>query len=228
MAPRPLEIFQNSSPSVSFWTLADVQSAGFGGGSAAAAAPSPLPEVPWHDEQFVSADFLALPMPFTGFFLAFSAGGATHSPCAHAAPDTPARNAAATAAAVNVFRNDLMGSPLCYLIVSPSQRCHCSMPVRRVNPHAPRSVPHHWRPRAASMSSTRVNFTRGRPCTRPCATSISLSLCQSWYDTHRGWRSRRKRSAAADSGCSGFTVAPCARSSIMHATVSAASGLLVP
>src|SRR5687767_15824857 len=113
MAPRPLEIFQKSSPSLWLWTLADVQSAGFGGGSAAAAAPSPLPEAPWQDAQFVSADFLALPMPFSGFFFAFSAAGAAHSPCAHAAPETPARNAAATAAAVNIFPNGLMGSPLC-------------------------------------------------------------------------------------------------------------------
>src|SRR5688572_8971410 len=113
MAPRPLEIFQKSSPSDWVCTFADVQSAGLGGGSAAAAAPSPLPLAPWHDAQLVSADFLALPMPFSGFFFAFSAAGATHSPCAHAAPDTPARNAAATAAAVTILPNGLMASPLC-------------------------------------------------------------------------------------------------------------------
>ena len=54
IAPRPLLIFQNSSPSVSDATLAEVQSAGFGGGSAAAAGPSPLPFGPWHVTQLVS------------------------------------------------------------------------------------------------------------------------------------------------------------------------------
>ena len=57
MAPRPFEIFQNSSPSASACTLDDVQSAGLGGGSAAAAAPSPLPLAPWQVTQLVSMVF---------------------------------------------------------------------------------------------------------------------------------------------------------------------------
>src|SRR5256885_11741869 len=67
MAPRPFVIFQKISPSVSFATLSDVQSAGFGGGSAAAAGPSPFPLGPWHVTQFVSTIVFAVPMPFTGF-----------------------------------------------------------------------------------------------------------------------------------------------------------------
>src|SRR3977135_3249742 len=46
IAPRPLLIFQNSSPSVSAAIFDDVQSAGLGGGSAAAAGTSPLATVP--------------------------------------------------------------------------------------------------------------------------------------------------------------------------------------
>jgi hypothetical protein len=42
MGPRPFEIFQKSSPSVSFFVLSPVQFAGLGL-SAAAAGPSPLP-----------------------------------------------------------------------------------------------------------------------------------------------------------------------------------------
>src|SRR5262245_59628961 len=101
MAPRPLVIFQNSSPSASAWTFADVQSAGLGGGSAAAAAPSPLPLAPWHVTQLVSAFFLAFPTPFTGFFIALASAGAFHSPWAHAAviPAPATRVAAVTAMA---------------------------------------------------------------------------------------------------------------------------------
>src|SRR5881296_1168989 len=84
MAPRPFVIFQKISPSVSFATLSDVQSAGFGGGSAAAAGPSPFPPGPWHVTQFVSTIVFAFPMPFTGFFRFFASGGATHGSCADA------------------------------------------------------------------------------------------------------------------------------------------------
>src|SRR5437773_11727815 len=59
IAPRPLLIFQKSSPSVSLACFFDVQSAGFGGGSAAAVGLSPLPLGPWHVAQFCSACFLA-------------------------------------------------------------------------------------------------------------------------------------------------------------------------
>src|SRR5437867_3441427 len=82
MAPRPFDIFQNNSPSVCFWTASEVQFAGFGGGSAAAAGPSPLPEGPWHDTQFVSTAFFALPTPLTGFFIALASAGATQGPWA--------------------------------------------------------------------------------------------------------------------------------------------------
>src|ERR1044071_4867893 len=85
MAPRPLLIFQKSSPSVSLATRADVQSAGFGAGKAAAAGPSPLPLAPWQVTQLVSMFFFALPTPLTGFFVALASAGAFHSPWAQAA-----------------------------------------------------------------------------------------------------------------------------------------------
>src|SRR2546422_5385634 len=72
IAPRPLLIFQKSSPSVSLASFFDVQSAGFGGGSAAAAGPSPLPLGPWHVAQFCSASFLASARSFASPFLARS------------------------------------------------------------------------------------------------------------------------------------------------------------
>src|SRR5262245_51982684 len=114
MAPRPLLIFQKISPSVSPWTRADVQSAGLGGGSAAAAGPSPLPDVPWQVTQFVSTVFLALPTPLTVFFAAATHfGSAFHSPCAQvrpaAAPATSAVDAATTTAD---FRTGCMWPPL--------------------------------------------------------------------------------------------------------------------
>src|SRR5262249_54588502 len=81
IGPRPLEIFQNSSPSVSSCTRLDVQSAGFGV-SAAAAAPSPLPFAPWQDAQLTLAIFSPCSTTFlsagNGFFLALSASGTTH------------------------------------------------------------------------------------------------------------------------------------------------------
>jgi hypothetical protein len=52
MAPRPVVIFQNSSPSESSWTRFDVQSAGFGL-SATAAGLSPLPPAPWQATQLI-------------------------------------------------------------------------------------------------------------------------------------------------------------------------------
>ena len=36
------------------------------------------------------------------------------------------------------------------------------------------------------MSSTRVNFSRGRPRARPRASSTSLSFSQSAYETYWG------------------------------------------
>src|SRR6266403_432124 len=119
IAPRPLLIFQNSSPSVSDATFDEVQSAGLGGGSAAAAGPSPLPPGPWHVTQFCSASFLASARSFaspflaaSGFFTFFASAGAFHSPCAQTPDATPAASAAAATATVNGLRNDLMGSPL--------------------------------------------------------------------------------------------------------------------
>src|SRR6476646_4165294 len=112
MAPRPFDIFQKISPSVCFWTLADVQFAGFGAGSAAAAGPSPWPEAPWHETQLVSTAFLALPTPLTGFFSAFASGGATQGPWAETtkAPAETTRVIAATAIP-NDFSNGLMKPP---------------------------------------------------------------------------------------------------------------------
>ena len=46
----------------------------------------------------------------------------------------------------------------------------------------PARRPH--RPSAASISSTRVNFTRGRPEARPRATSSASSRCQSGHATN--------------------------------------------
>src|SRR5262245_5751509 len=112
MAPRPLEIFQNSSPSVSLWTLAEVQSAGLGGGSAAAATPSPLPEAPWHVTQLVSTICFAFPMPFTGFFMALASAGAVHSPCADTtAIPAPATNTTAARAVLTNLASLLIGLP---------------------------------------------------------------------------------------------------------------------
>src|SRR5256885_14648733 len=80
IAPRPLLIFQNSSPSVSAAIFDDVQSAGLGGGSAAAAGPSPLPPLPWQVTQFCSASFLPSapsiwPPLFVGLFEVFATAG---------------------------------------------------------------------------------------------------------------------------------------------------------
>src|SRR6266571_6986650 len=110
--PRPFSIFQKSSPSVSFASLADVQSAGFGGGRAAAAGPSPLPPGPWQVTQLVSIVFLALPTPFTGFCFFFASAGAAHSPCAHAADAaTPTTSVATAAITASDFPNGLMTPP---------------------------------------------------------------------------------------------------------------------
>src|SRR4029450_3393670 len=116
MAPRPFDIFQKISPSVSFWTAADVQLAGFGGGSAPAAGPSPLPEAPWHETQFVSIDFFAFPTPFTGFFIALASAGPTHGPWAETTV-TPvhARSETAVTAMLSDFQNGLMTPPLALL-----------------------------------------------------------------------------------------------------------------
>src|SRR5882724_2743808 len=117
IAPRPLLIFQNSSPSVSAAIFDDVQSAGLGGGSAAAAGPSPLPPLPWQVAQFCSASFLPSATSFgssffVGFLVFFASAGAFHSPCAQTPDATAVASAAAATATVNGLRNDLMGSPL--------------------------------------------------------------------------------------------------------------------
>src|SRR5262249_47388250 len=113
IAPRPFDIFHKSSPSVSFCTASDVQFAGLGGGSAAAAGPSPLPPGPWHETQLVSTVFFALPMPLIGFFVAFASGGATQGPWAEttAAPAETTRTIAATAMPSD-FADALMKPPL--------------------------------------------------------------------------------------------------------------------
>ena len=83
MGPRPVVIFQKISPSESFWTRTDVQSAGFGF-SATAAGPFPLPLSPWQDMQFNLATFSPCSAVFlslgSGLFFAFSESGATHGP----------------------------------------------------------------------------------------------------------------------------------------------------
>src|SRR5437879_12997262 len=89
MAPRPFDIFQKISPSDWLWTAAAVQLAGLGGGSAAAAGPSPFPLAPWHETQFVSTATFAVPTPFTGFFIALASAGATPSPCAVSSTTPP-------------------------------------------------------------------------------------------------------------------------------------------
>jgi len=89
-----------------------------GGGSAAAAGPSPLP-LPWHDWQLVSTSFLASAISFLsaflsarGFFIALASAGAFHSLCAHTADTAPAPTTAAAAMTINDLRHALMGSPL--------------------------------------------------------------------------------------------------------------------
>src|SRR5262245_41839782 len=101
MAPRPSLILQKRIASLSPWIFAEVQWAGLGGGRAAAAGPSPLPDAPWQVTQFVSTVFLASPTPFTLFLaLLTHLASAFHSPCAQArpAPPTSAAEAAMTTA----------------------------------------------------------------------------------------------------------------------------------
>ena len=56
------------------------------------------------------------------------------------------------------------------------------------------------------MSSTRVNFTRGRPRARPRSTSISFSRSQSAYETYLGLalldQSLQRRRRPAPPACS--------------------------
>src|SRR5688500_12096105 len=115
IAPRPLEIFQKISPSVSLATFADVQSAGLGGGSAAAAGPFPLPPGPWQEAQLVSTSFLALAsvclssfLPASGFLRLLASAGAFHSPCAQTAVPAPTATRAEAATTIDNLRNALM------------------------------------------------------------------------------------------------------------------------
>src|SRR5437867_1364429 len=119
MAPRPFDIFQKISPSDWLWTAAAVQLAGLGGGSAAAAGPSPFPLAPWHETQFVSTAFFAFPTPFTGFFIALASAGATHGPWAEttAAPVQTTSVIAATAM-LSDLPNALMTPPLVKLVLA--------------------------------------------------------------------------------------------------------------
>jgi len=81
-------------------------------------------------------------------------------------------------------------------------------------------------PRAASISSTRPNLTRGRPAARPRAISISSSLFQPAKSTRRRPRSSNSSSiAASGASADGECVE---RSSRIAAAVSAPSGLLLP
>jgi hypothetical protein len=111
MAPRPFEIFQKSSPSDSFFTVFDVQLAGFGF-SATAAGPSPLPFSPWQDAQLVLMDFSPSSCPFSGFLAFFASAGAFHSPCAHTVPTLDAAISAAPAATSASDFSLPMGPPL--------------------------------------------------------------------------------------------------------------------
>ncbi len=81
MAPRPVEIFQTSSPSLWSWTRGEVQSAGLGL-SAIAAGPFPLKVWPWQGTQLALAttrpSSMLLESAARGLFLAFSDTGATH------------------------------------------------------------------------------------------------------------------------------------------------------
>src|SRR3989304_5798016 len=112
MGPRPFEIFQKISPSLSPWTAANVQLAGLTG-RAAAAGPSPAPLAPWQATQLASAIFLAAATTLsdlaTGFFTLFASGGATHLPWAQ----TPAPSATtATNPTVTPNQRALMSPPL--------------------------------------------------------------------------------------------------------------------
>src|SRR2546428_7670818 len=131
MGPRPFEIFQKISPSDSFWTLSDVQSAGFVA-SAAAAGPSPLWLVPWQGTQFCSITFLASPMPFSGFLVALASGGAFHSPCAWAHAVLAPAIATSTAAANIVF----VLLPNARMVPPVGGSCWCSPPFNNARTNA--------------------------------------------------------------------------------------------
>src|SRR5512138_2378385 len=102
MAPRPVVIFQKISPSDSSCTRLDVQSAGLGL-RAAAAAPSPLPLLPWQETQLTFAIFSPCSTVFlslgSGFFFAFSEAGATQGAWAWAGGGPPAPSTSSAAAA---------------------------------------------------------------------------------------------------------------------------------
>jgi len=100
IAPRPVEIFQNSSPSLWSCTRAEVQSAGLGL-RAMAAGPLPLKVSPWQGTQLALAterpNSTLFGSPGSGFFLAFSAAGTTHGAWAGAEPDKISAATAKTA-----------------------------------------------------------------------------------------------------------------------------------
>src|SRR3972149_4935003 len=110
MGPRPFEIFQKISPSLSPWTAAAIQLAGLTG-RAAAAGPSPPPLAPWQATQLASAIFLASAITLsdlaTGFFTFFASGGGGPLPPGPAPPHaSPSR-------LISTFhRFDVRGRPL--------------------------------------------------------------------------------------------------------------------
>src|SRR5437667_29932 len=134
IAPRPLLIFQKSSPSVSLASFFDVQSAGFGGGSAAAAGPSPLPLGPWHVAQFCSASFLASARSFaspflaaSGFLVFFASAGAFHSPCAQTPETTPLARSSIMPATVSAASGLLVPmTPVGPRLIQPAVYCPTS------------------------------------------------------------------------------------------------------
>jgi len=83
-------------------------------------------------------------------------------------------------------------------------------------------------PRTSTIWGMLVIFTRGRPVAAPRACSLASSCRQFAYVIMCVWRSASRRSIAAVCGCSGCNKRPASRSASMHATVSIASGLLLP
>src|SRR5690606_22663609 len=88
--------------------------------------------------------------------------------------------------------------------------------------------PASFSPTVSSISSTRTNLTRGRPCGSPRPTSASSIACQSSKVTYRTPRSASSSSTAAASGRSGSSSVPAAASASRCCTVSRAHFLFVP